>query len=469
MIAKGASQGGIRLDEAANTGRLSRQLAALSGAGAIEPGRPLCRASGHRSRVGLLGLGAAVVACALAGLSPGIATANPMLHAGAGKVVDGAGAPVLLRCVSLSPWLIPEGYLAGQGSLAALETSPSQLRQRLTEAVGAGKARAFWSAWQEHFAVAADFHHLHDEGFNCVRLPLSYRSLIGSQAGGALTFDAHAIAQVDHAVAWAARSGIYVFLDLHDAPGGQNPMPSVSDVPSTDKTARLWQGPSAPRNQRTTVELWRVLARRYADARAVGGYDLLNEPMLPKPATAMLGTLYRQIATAIRTVDRNHMLVLEGNDYAHDFTSLRDFPDRDVMYEFHEYAIFNRAWRTPNSRALAPFLALRAATGRPLWLGEFGENTLQWQTAMVQLMKASDIGWAVWPWKRIDLGNGHPVIETIEPPRSWRQISGYLVGRMFARRPSVAEAERAMADMLEAIRTPNCREDTTLEQVLAGR
>jgi hypothetical protein len=68
------------------------------------------------------------------------------------------------------------------------------------------------------------------------------------------------------------------------------------------------------------------------------------------------------------------MLVLEGNDYAHDFINLRDFPDRNVMFEFHEYAIFNRAWRAPNSRALAPFLALRAATGRPLWLGEFGEK-----------------------------------------------------------------------------------------------
>ena len=74
-----------------------------------------------------------LVTWALCGLSPGIATANPMLHAQSGRVVDGRGAPVLLRCVSLSPWLIPEGYLAGQGSLAALETSPSQFKQRLAK------------------------------------------------------------------------------------------------------------------------------------------------------------------------------------------------------------------------------------------------------------------------------------------------------------------------------------------------
>ncbi|MGH8199293.1 MAG: hypothetical protein ACREVO_02840, partial [Steroidobacteraceae bacterium] len=145
------------------------------------------------------GLGAWVVSCALCSVSPGIATANTMLHARAGTVVDGSGSHVLLRCVSLSPWLIPEGYLAGQGSLAALETSPSQFRQRLTETVGPGKVHAFWSAWRKQFVVAADFNHLHREGFNCVRLPLTYRSLIGTEAAGRITLDAQGIAQVDHA------------------------------------------------------------------------------------------------------------------------------------------------------------------------------------------------------------------------------------------------------------------------------
>lgn len=94
-----------------------------------------------------------------------------MLHAQSGRVVDGRGLPVLMRCVSLSPWLIPEGYLAGLGSLAALETSPSQFKQRLAAIVGPEKAHAFWSAWEKQFVTAADFKRLHEEGFNRVRLP----------------------------------------------------------------------------------------------------------------------------------------------------------------------------------------------------------------------------------------------------------------------------------------------------------
>jgi endoglucanase len=396
--------------------------------------------------------------------------ANPMLHVAAGKLVDGSARPLLLRCVNLSPWLIPEGYLMGQGSLAALTTSPSQIKRRLEAVVGPQESRAFWRSWTHHFADAADFRHLAAEGFNCVRLPLTARTLIESDTGGEFVLDPAAIAPVDKAVAWAATYGLYVILDLHDAPGGQNAVPSVSDVPSSDRTARLWAGNTAADNRRLTISLWHALAARYAHARSVGGYDLLNEPDLPKrvPKSDLPG-LYAAITAAIRAVDGSHLLILEGDGYAHDFSLLQAPPDRNVMYEFHEYALFNRAWRTPTQQDLAPFLRLRAATDLPLWLGEFGEGTLAWQRGMVELMRANDIGWAVWPWKRIDLRNGHPVIETIRVPEAWRAVAGYLVGAWLARRPSRPDMERAMAGMLKAIRTSNCPEDEALERVLAGR
>ena len=395
---------------------------------------------------------------------------NPMLHVAAGQLVDGSGRPVQLRCVNLSPWLIPEGYLMGQGSFAALTTAPSQIKRRLEAVVGLRESRAFWESWTDNFADAADFRHLAAEGFNCVRLPLAARTLIESGGAGELVLDPTGIAPIDKAVAWAARYGLYVMLDLHDAPGGQNAVPSVSDVPSTDRIARLWVGPTAAENRRQTIALWRALAARYARARSVGGYDLLNEPDLPErvPQSDLPG-LYAAITAAIRSVDGLHLLILEGDGYAHDFSSLHSPPDRNVMYEFHEYALFNRAWRAPSQRDLASFLQLRAATHLPLWLGEFGEGTLEWQRSMVELMQANDIGWAVWPWKRIDLENGHPVIETIHVPEAWHAVAGYLVGAWLARRPSRPRMERAMASMLQAIRTANCTEDEALERVLAGR
>ena len=392
-----------------------------------------------------------------------------MLHAAGGVVIDRGGAHVALRCVNLSPWLIPEGYLMGQGSFAGLTTSPSQIKQRLETVVGPDKAHAFWQSWTRAFVDEADFRRLKGQGFNCVRLPLNASYLTQSLGTDNVSFDAAGIAPVDAAVGWGRTYGIYVFLDLHDAPGGQNPVPSVSDVPSTDRVARLWSGPTAAANQQKTVALWRAIAARYATADHVGGYDLLNEPELPGAVEpSRLADLYGSIIAAIRKVDHAHMIVIEGNHYAHDFSALRSVADADVMYEFHEYAIFNPGWHTPTAAALAPFLALRRETHRPLWLGEFGEQTLDWQKAMVDLMKANAIGWAVWPWKRIDLGNSHPVAETIATPAAWNAISGYLVGRWFARKPPPDQAELAMSQMVRAVRTENCREDGALIRVLTG-
>ena len=391
------------------------------------------------------------------------------LHAGDGVVLDGAGKTVLLRCVNLAAWLIPEGYLVAQGSLAALTTSPSQIKQRLEALVGSDKARAFWSEWTNAFARESDFAALEQQGFNCVRLPLTYRTLARHDAQGGIALNEAGMAPVDNALAWGAAHRLYVFLDLHDAPGGQSAVASVADVPSRDRVARLWRGPTTAANQQTTVALWRLIAARYARSSALGGYDLLNEPDLPHGVPPEeLDRLYARIIAAIRTVDRSHLIVLEGDHYAHDFSALRAPADGNVLYEFHEYSLFNPAWRAPTRESLEPFLQLRATTHRPLWLGEFGEQSAQWQREIVQLMKMNGIGWAVWPWKRIELGNGHPVMRTIEAPPQWRQIAGYLVGRWFTSKPAPALAAQAMAQMLEAVQTKNCREDLALEKTLVG-
>ncbi|MGA7537291.1 MAG: hypothetical protein WBW93_00845 [Steroidobacteraceae bacterium] len=61
----------------------------------------------RRGTLGPILLLSAVFVCGIAAESSRAATRdNPMLHVAAGKLVDGSGRPVLLRCVNLSPWLI---------------------------------------------------------------------------------------------------------------------------------------------------------------------------------------------------------------------------------------------------------------------------------------------------------------------------------------------------------------------------
>lgn len=115
------------------------------------------------------------------------------------------------------------------------------------------------------------------------------------------------------------------------------------------------------------------------------------------------------------------------------------------------------------------FRRIGAKASVPLWLGEFGEETQAWQAQMVQLMEANRIGWALWPWKRIDLENNHPAIESIALPDAWEDLFKYLVGAWFAGKPSREKAEQGMSQMLQAIRTENCTEDRALLHALTGR
>ena len=390
-----------------------------------------------------------------------------MLHAANGEVLNSTGSPLLLRGVNLTPWLNPEPYLIANG-LRALLLSPSELKQNLAKLVGPDEAQSFWRQWEDAFVTEADFKHLAEQGFNCVRLPINYKYMVSGTHNGMATFDKAGVEPVDRAVAWGAKYGIYIIIDLHDAPGGQNPTSTVSDVPSTDKTARLWEGPTAKDNQNLTIAAWRALAAHYAGATSVGGYDLLNEPVLPAGAPKdELVNFYKSIITAIRSVDSRHIIIVEGDKYARDYSTLAPPPDANLMYQFHEYSLFNPAWKTPNLTALARFLQLRTSSHMPLFLGEFGEDSLNWQQQMVQLMKTNRIGWAIWPWKRIE--KNAPVIETIVTPNLWTKLSKYVVGGLFAIKPTPEEAQKAMSQMLQAIRTENCKEDQALASILAGK
>jgi hypothetical protein len=59
---------------------------------------------------------------------------------------------------------------------------------------------------------------------------------------------------------------------------------------------------------------------------APGGYN-----------NTVLRALYLQIISQIRTVDNNHIVFIEGNTYAIDFTSLTPPMDTNLVYSFHKY------------------------------------------------------------------------------------------------------------------------------------
>ena len=87
-----------------------------------------------------------------------------------------------------------------------------------------------------------------------------------------------------------------------------------------------------------TILIWEELARRYKDETIIIGYDILNEPVTPTGYGASdLRNFYDQIVPAIRAIDTNHILFIEGNYWATTFDELYPPFDNNMVYAFHKY------------------------------------------------------------------------------------------------------------------------------------
>ncbi len=363
-----------------------------------------------------------------------VGRAEAFLRADGKKIVDAEGRPVLLRGMNLGGWLVPEGYMlhiSGYGS-------PSSIRKMIVDLVGSENAEAFYREYEANYVTEEDIARIASWGMNSIRLPFNYRMLSPEDQPGVFLEEGFAV--FDRVLEWCRKYRLYLILDMHCAPGGQN-AGNISD--SDGKTARLW---TTKANQDRTVEIWRKIAERYADEVWIGGYDLLNEPVLPSGySNSALRSLYRRIAEAIREVDKNHLLFIEGNWYATDFNQLGPPIDNNMAYSFHKY------WSSTSASTIQSYLALRTQQNVPLWLGESGENSNPWYSAVVQLSEKNDIGWCWWTHKKV---------ETISSPFSaplppaYDRVLKYWSGE--GAKPTVDAAMNGLLEMARGLKLENC-------------
>ncbi len=314
----------------------------------------------------------------------GRSSAQGFLKASGKKIVNGNNQEVYLKGIGLGGWLLHEGYMLQMSSFA---NAAHEIRQKIVDLIGASNAQEFYKLYYENYVTKADIDKIKSWGFNSIRLPMHYK-LLSPQSG---VYSEAGFATIDSLLNWCEQNQIYLILDLHAAPGGQSDEP-ISDYDSNYPS--LWEDDA---NKAHTIELWKKIAERYADKEWIGGYDLINEPKWSLPNNNQaLRELYINITNAIRTVDKNHILFVEGNWFANDFTGLTPPWDGNMAYSFHKY------WNENNNSSIQSYLNIRNTYNVPLWLGETGENSNAWFVDCVELMKKNNIGWAWWPHKKID-------------------------------------------------------------------
>ncbi len=139
--------------------------------------------------------------------------------------------------------------------------------------------------------------------------------------------------KLDAALPLCERYGILVVIDLHSPPGGKATQGGY--VGSDDRlfTSKVCQ--------ERFIEVWKKMAVRYKNSKAVWGYDLVNEPVenLVEEDCDDWQALAEKTAKAIRGIDPKRAIIVEpapwgGPDGLKDFAPI-DVPN--VVYSVHMY------------------------------------------------------------------------------------------------------------------------------------
>lgn len=368
------------------------------------------------------------------------APVQTFLHTRGQDIVNEDGQKVMLRGVGLGNWLLPEGYMWKFGDEA---DRPRRIEKLVSDLIGTDNAKRFWSEYRKNYITEADIERIAQLGYNSVRPALNSRLFVTD--GNPPGYSEEGFALLDNLIKWCKANNVYVIIDMHAAVGGQTGQ-NIDD--SADNQPELF---IQPKYQDELVDLWRTIAKRYKDEPAVAGYDLLNEPLpartgAAKAYKAQLEPLYRRLTTAIREVDPRHMIIVEGADWANDWSVFTGPFDKNMVYQFHYYC-----WDTPSTlKSIQQYLDYRKRFNAPVWVGETGErdDAIYWATT--EYFESHNIGWSFWPWKKMDARNAP---YSIKPPAQWQAVTDYSRG---GEKPSPEVAQKAFDQLLANIQLDNC-------------
>ena len=323
-----------------------------------------------------------------------------------GNIVTSAGKPIILQGVNLGGWLMMEGYILGGRNIPELEFKKALARRQ-----GRSALEEFTRLFRHNFIQEIDFKIIKNLGFNCVRIPFNFR----------LIQDKQGFRYLERAVEFCGKYHLWAILDLHAAPGSQN-----EDWHSDSLgQALLWK---EKRHQRQFIKIWQFLARRFKNESAIAGFDILNEGVCRNRRIIL--SLYKQVVGAIREIDKNHIIFLEGNNWAQDIEFLGKPWDENMSYSIHFYAplefIFNfvRNLRYPGkignvywskaklSQILNKYYQFKRKWHIPIQVGEFGQNSrcaycykeFKWLADALALFKQFGFHWTYWTWKAVAQG-----------------------------------------------------------------
>jgi endoglucanase len=354
------------------------------------------------------------------------------------KIVNGGGTEIIFNGINFGNSMVMEGYMMNTSSSAGTQ---HEIKSKLKALIGDSLTTVFYKSWLNNHVTKADIDSIKKWGMNAVRIPIHYEYFTDLNAD---VWHDWGFTFLDSIVKWCTADSIYAIIDLHAAPGGQGKNAAISDYDPSKSS--LWESTA---NQDKCVALWTKIAQRYVNERFVGGYDLINETNWTMTNNAPLRSLYNRLVTEIRKVDTNHIIFIEGNDYANNYSGLTPPWDNNMAYSFHKY------WNPNKQSDIQWILDLRNNYNVPIWCGESGENSNTYLTQQKDLLDANGIGVTWWPMKKFE---SQVCMAKGKWPVNYNKILNYFSNA--SNKPSVSEAFSILMQLAENINIKNCSTNT---------
>ncbi len=346
------------------------------------------------------------------------------VHLENGSLKQGT-SQITLKGVNFGSWVNIENFMIG---LPAID---SAIRAAFQRHFGPDTTEAFFRCYADNFITEEDVRFVKECGFNLIRLPFNYHYFEDDQRP--FEYKEQGFTYIDRFMDWCDTHEVYALLDFHALQGGQNTTP-----PADNPTGYplLWTDRCC---QDRAIALWQEMARRYRHRPSLLGYDLFNEPITTDPE--LVNAFYRRLIPAIREIDSEHLLVLEGCVRQSGGISSLDsdlFSDPQAIPSFHYYPLARMADTYPGEHdgtywdaellrsSMDTERAYSDALQRPMLLGEFGFNYNRGKPPVMsrvvddELSTVESFGWhwTLWSYKDVGaMGLLNP-----KPDTAWRRF-----------------------------------------------
>lgn len=357
------------------------------------------------------------------------------------------GDTLYIKGTNLGNWLNPEGYMFGFDKT----NSPRNIDEMFRQLVGPEQANIFWEKFKDNYITRKDIEYIASTGANTVRLPFHYKLFTNENYMG-LNSDNEGFERIDSVVEWCRDNSLYLILDMHDAPGGQ----TGDNIDDSYGYPWLFE---CENSQILFCEIWKKIARRYSSEPVILGYELINEPIAPyfenmEELNSKLEALHKRAVKSIREVDGNHIVLLGGSQWNGNFKPFSDSKyDDKIMYTCHRYG------GEPTETAIKEIIDFRDKVNLPMYMGEIGHNTDEWQSSFCEVLKKNNIGYTFWPYKKKD----DSCMMGITTPDEWDLIIDFseaqrdTYAHIREARPNQMICRKVLLDFLESCKIENCK------------